>query len=69
LPEKKRNYANLKTQCYDILAERINNGMIYINDESIREVLLEELDVMCYVDVDKETKIKITSKDTVKGLI
>jgi hypothetical protein len=25
--------------------------------------------VMCYVDVDKETKIKITSKDTVKGLI
>ena len=69
LPERKRNYFNLKTQCYDILADRVNNGVIYINDEWIKEVLLEEMDVMCYVDVDKEWKIKITAKDTVKQMI
>lgn len=69
LPEKKRNYFNLKTQCYDILSDRVNNGVISIIDESVREVLLEEMDVMCYVDVDKETKIKITSKDSVKQMI
>lgn len=43
--------------------------MIYINDTSIREELLEELDVMCYVDVDKDKKIKITSKDYIKSKI
>ena len=43
--------------------------MIYINDTSIRETLMEELDVMCYIDVDKESRIKITSKETSKGLI
>ena len=69
LPEKRRNYANLKTQCYDILAQRVKDWMIYINDTSIRETLIEELDVMCYIDVDKETRIKITSKETSKWLI
>ena len=43
--------------------------MIYIMDDSIRDVLIEELDVMCYTDVDKETKIRITKKDVVKSLI
>ncbi len=69
LPEKKRNYQNLKTQCYDILSTRINTNMIYISDVSIREVLLEELDVMCYIDKDKDTKIKITPKDAIKVAI
>lgn len=69
LPERKRNYANLKTQCYDILADRVNAWLISISDASIRELLLEEMDVMCYVDVDKDSRIKITPKDVIKGMI
>lgn len=60
---------NLKTQCYDILAKRVNDGLIYIKDASIREKLIEEMDVMCYVDIDKDDKIKITSKDRIKEQI
>lgn len=43
--------------------------MIHISDTSIREKLLEEMDVMCYVDVDKDGKVKITPKEKIKEAI
>lgn len=67
LPEKKRNYQNLKTQVYCMLSERVNSGIINITDDSIREKLVEELDLITYVDIDNDWRIKITPKDDMKA--
>jgi phage terminase large subunit len=66
------NYSNLKTQAYFKLADYVNEGKIGIDDclsAEDRQKLIEELDVVQQVDIDKDSKIKIISKDKVKELI
>lgn len=64
----KRNFANLKTQCYFELARLVNSNMIRFacEDSSVRNALAEELDVIVQVDLDKDQKTKIISKEDVK---
>lgn len=63
------NFANLKSQCYFMLADKINAGEIYIADASVREKLTEELEQVKQKDVDTDGKRAIVSKDQVKALI
>jgi phage terminase large subunit len=63
------NFANLKSQCYFMLADKINAGEIYISDASVREKLTEELEQVKQKDVDTDGKRAIVSKDQVKALI
>lgn len=37
-----------------MLSERVNSGIINITDDSIREKLVEELDLITYVDIDND---------------
>lgn len=63
------NFANLKSQCYFMLADKINAGEIFITDQSIKEKLTEELEQVKQKDVDTDGKRAIVSKDHVKQLI
>jgi len=62
---KKVNFMNLKTQCYFELAKLVNWNKIRVLDQNFTE-LSEELDVVVEVDLDKDWKKKILSKDWVK---
>ncbi len=68
---KKVNYANLKTQCSFILAEKVNEGSIGMDevDPQIRDALVEELEQIRQIDIDKEGKIKIMPKEEIKERI
>ena len=65
----KRNYQNLKTQCYFWLREIINNNKIRVNDEVIKETLTRELDIICQIDLDKDWPIKVLPKQDQKELL
>lgn len=60
----KRNYANLKTQCYYYLSDYVNTGKIRIEHED--KNLVEELDIIVEVDIDKDWPLRIISKEDMK---
>lgn len=74
-PESKKNkskllnYTNLKAQCADLLAKKVNNRDIGIDKTDFEEEIKEELEVLRRDDVDKETKFKIVSKEDMKERI
>ena len=61
----------LKTQCYYKLADLINKGQIGIstNDIRFKEAMIQELEQVRRVNIDKDTKLAIMSKDKIKALI
>ena len=68
---KKENYQNLKTQCYYKMADLINKGQIGINchDVNIKNNIIEELEQVRTKDADKDNKLQMIPKDTVKAII
>ena len=68
---KNENYQNLKTQCYYKLADLINKGQIGItcNDITAKNNIIEELEQVRMKDADKDNKLQIIPKDTVKDII
>ena len=68
---KGENYQNLKTQCYYKLADLINKGQIGItcDDINAKNDIIEELEQVRTKDADKDTKLQILPKDTVKAII
>lgn len=64
---RKPNYDMLKTQCYHILSQYVNEWKIKYNwDSNIFSKLVEELDIIVQVDIDKDGKFKIISKEDIK---
>lgn len=61
----KRNYQNLKTQCYFLLSKIVNDNLMFVKIEE-QDKLVEELDIVVQVDIDKDSKIKIISKEEIK---
>ena len=68
---KGENYQNLKTQCFYKLADLINKGQIGINcaDINIKNIIIEELEQVRTKDADKDTKLQIIPKDTIKAIL
>ena len=68
----KHNYANLKSQCYFLLAKYIREGRICvykaINDE-VKALLIEDLEQTTEYEPDKEKKLQIIPKDKIKEAI
>jgi hypothetical protein len=64
----KSNYANQKSQCYYLLAEKINKGEIGANFENIRyqELLIEDLEQIKRHNADKDNKMQVTPKEIIK---
>lgn len=67
----KENYANLKSQCYYMLAKKINEGAIYVEaiEEAAKDALIEELEQVKQHNMDKDGKKQVVPKDKVKELI
>jgi phage terminase large subunit len=65
------NYANLKSQCYFKLAERINSGGVYIecNDVKMKADIIQELEYVKQWNMDKDGKRQVMPKDKVKEFI
>ena len=68
---KNENYQNLKTQCYYKLADLINKGQIGINcsDVNVKQHIIEELEQVRTKDADKDNKLQIIPKDTIKAIL
>ena len=68
---KKENYQNLKTQCYYKLADMVNTAQIGIDckDVNIKNNIIEELEQVRTKDADKDNKLQIIPKETVKDII
>lgn len=65
------NYANLKSQCYFRLAERINKGGLFIDcdDVGIKAQIIQELEQVKQYKMDKDGKRQVLPKDKVKEII
>ena len=68
---KGENYQNLKTQCYYKLADLINKGQIGIDcqDITIKNQIIEECEQVRMKDADKDNKLQIIPKESVKDII
>ena len=68
---KSENYQNLKTQCYYKLADLINKGQIGIScsDVNVKNYIIEECEQVRTKDADKDNRLQIIQKDTVKGIL
>lgn len=65
------NYNNLKSQCYFRLAERINNGGLFIDcqDIEIKALIIQELEQVKQYNMDKDGKRQIIPKEKVKEIL
>lgn len=78
---KKQNYSNLKTQCYYILANKINTHQVSLSDfifetnikgftkEKFIDLLEEDLLQVKAKDIDKDGKLYLIPKDKVKEIL
>ena len=67
---KDTNFANLKSQCYFKLAEYVNCSKIFVScNQDVKELLIEELEVVKAKDIDKDNKLAVEGKDKVKDLL
>ena len=65
------NYSNLKSQCSHKMGMKIVRGEVgeVCKDNSLIDVISEEMETVKLVDMDKDGKIKVLPKDRVKELI
>jgi len=70
-PFKGENYQNLKTQCYFKLAEKINSFEIEVFNWTleIKDLLLQELQLVKRKNIDRDGKLQIISKEEIKDMI
>lgn len=68
-PWLKRNYANMKAQCYFMLKDPIEKNLIRLPDCPDKDSIIEELDAMVQVDIDKDSTLKVISKQDIKAKI
>lgn len=68
---KKENYANLRCQCFYILARKVNAHEMRIEcaNPEIRELIIEELEQVKTWEADKDKKLTVMPKDRVKEAI
>ena len=65
------NYRNLKSQCYYDFADKVNKGLVYIanDNKEIKQSIISEFELVKQYDIDKDSKLAITPKDKIKGLL
>jgi len=67
---KRENYNHIKSQCYFYLADRVNQGELYVEPSAgtkdDRDRIILELEVVKRDDSDIDGKVKVISKDKMK---
>lgn len=67
--EWKENYQNLRSQCYYTLADYVvaqDISLSRIKDSRVRDMIVEELELVKRRDPDSDSKLKIVSKEDIK---
>lgn len=66
-----KNYYNLRSQCFFKLSELVNNNQIFLQNEPIseRERVTKELEQIKQIDADKDSKLKVISKEQLKIIL
>jgi len=66
----KNNYKNLKTQCYYLLSEKLQDGEVYIKgNKKLLDVISEELDAVRVRNNFTDGKLMVSSKDEIRQRI
>ena len=65
-PYNRENYANLKTQCEFKMAESINNGEVWIQDEEFRDKIIQELEQLKKKPTEPDQPLRTIKKDEIK---
>lgn len=65
----KPNYQNLKAQCADYLAKKVNRGEVGIDSTEWESEIIEECEILKRRDLDKEGKFKIITKEEQKEIL
>jgi phage terminase large subunit len=67
----KENFDNLKSQCYFRLAKRVQDNGAYIDcdDPAIRQMIIEELEVIKQKNMDSDMKRGVIPKEDMKELL
>lgn len=63
------NYKNLRSQCWFMLANHVNSGKLGIYRDlpiQIKDMLVEDLEVMKSMDDDKDSKMRVITKQELK---
>jgi len=66
-PELTRNYHDLRVQCLTMMAKLVNDRRISITDTSIEKDIIDELELVCHTNIDKDEAIRLTTKDIMKS--
>ena len=67
-----QKYANMKAECYYLLAEKVNKAELYIGAQLTGEqveCIIQELQAIERGNIDKDTKPSINSKDSQKQIL
>lgn len=70
--ERKEEYSNLKSQCYFMLAKKMNANEMYCEvklEEQSEEDMTQELQAIRNATINKDGKLSVLPKDKVKELI
>lgn len=66
-PIGKENYFNLKAQCYFMLAEMVNQGLLFVKDQTYRDIMIAEFEQIKQRErSDNSEKLKIERKQDLK---
>lgn len=65
------NYLNLKSQCSILMAKKIEKKEVaeVCNEQSVIDIVSEEMEQIKYKDIDKDGKLTVVGKDKVKEMI
>jgi hypothetical protein len=66
---RRQNFANLKSQCYFTLAEMINQGKIYIQEDRDRDLIIEELEQIKKDKEETDDKLRVIKKEKMKEIL
>ena len=69
---KKNNFANLKSQCYFLLADFVNTNQIGITPDvniDMKKLIIADLEQIKHHNPDKDEKLRVTPKEELKELL
>lgn len=64
-----QNFFNLRSQCYSLLADKVNAGEIYVEGDTPRDQITEELSPVKFKSVDDDKRKLVIPKEEIKKII
>lgn len=69
MPNKAEQYADKRSQCIFLFAEKVNNSEIFIEDSTYKNEIIAELQLLKRDNIDKDGKLKAIPKEKIKSYL